>query len=197
MIPQTDESTATVRHTKAQGAGDLNVVAVGFNNATSTISSVTDSAGNVYQVAAPLTRGSALSQAIYYAKNIKSAAAGSNVVKVQFSGAVPYPDVRVLEYSGLDPVNPLDSSASAAGSGASASSGNLTTSAANEMIFGAGTTQGVFAGASNGFTSRIITPIDGDIALDKSVSAAGTYPATASLNGGAAWVMQGVAFRDG
>jgi hypothetical protein len=31
VIPQTDESTATVRHAKAQGAGDLNVVAIGFN----------------------------------------------------------------------------------------------------------------------------------------------------------------------
>lgn len=28
---QTDESTATVPYTKAQGAGDLNVVAMGFN----------------------------------------------------------------------------------------------------------------------------------------------------------------------
>lgn len=31
MTPQTDESTATVPYTKAQGAGDLNVVAMGFN----------------------------------------------------------------------------------------------------------------------------------------------------------------------
>ena len=33
MTPQTDESTATVPDTKAQGAGDLSVVAVGFNQA--------------------------------------------------------------------------------------------------------------------------------------------------------------------
>jgi hypothetical protein len=31
VTPQTDESTATAPHTKAQGAGDLNVVAIGFN----------------------------------------------------------------------------------------------------------------------------------------------------------------------
>ena len=29
--PQTDESTATVPYLQAQGAGDLNVVAIGFN----------------------------------------------------------------------------------------------------------------------------------------------------------------------
>ena len=194
--PQTNQSTVSVSYVQAQAAGDLNVVAVGLNDATSTITSVTDSAGNVYQLAAPLTRGSGLSQAIYYAKNINAAAGGTNIVKVQFSGAVPYPDVRILEYSGLDPVNPLDTSASAAGTGATASSGNLTTTAANEMIFGAGTTSGVFSGGTNGFISRIITPIDGDIAADRLVGTAGTYAATANQTGPAAWVMQGVAFRD-
>jgi hypothetical protein len=195
--PQTNQTAVSVPYVQAQGAGDLNVIAVGFDDATSTITSVTDNAGNVYQLAAPLTRGSGMSQAIYYAKSINQAAAGSNVVKVQFSGAVPYPDVRVLEYSGLDAVSPLDTSASAAGTGAIASSGNLTTTASNEMIFGAGYTLGLFVGGTNGFTSRIITPIDGDIAVDKFVSTTGTYAATANQTGNAVWVMQGVAFRDG
>ena len=96
---------------QAQSAGDLNVVAVGWTDTTSTIISVTDSAGNVYQLAAPLTRGSAMSQAIYYAKDINAATAGTNVVTVQFSAAVPYADVRAAEYSGIDPVDPLDTSA--------------------------------------------------------------------------------------
>ena len=78
--PQTNDSTVTVPYLQAQGAGDLNVVAIGFNDSTSTITSVTDSAGNVYQLAAPLTRGSGMSQAIYYAKNINAAAAGANIV---------------------------------------------------------------------------------------------------------------------
>ena len=41
---------------QAQTAGNLNVVVVGWNNATSNIVSVTDSAGNTYQIAAPTTR---------------------------------------------------------------------------------------------------------------------------------------------
>ena len=151
--PQANENAVSVPYLQAQSAGDLNVVAVGFNDSTSTITSVTDSAGNVYQLAAPLTRGSSLSQALYYAKDINAAAAGTNVVTVQFSGAVPYVDVRAAEYGGIDPVNPLDTTASAAGSGATASSGNLTTSAANEVIFGAGMTSGSFAGGTNGFTN--------------------------------------------
>ncbi len=195
--PQTSESTVAVPYTQAQAAGDLNVVAVGFNDSTSTITSVTDSAGNVYQLAAPLTRGSGISQAIYYAKDVNPAAAGKNVVTVQFSAAAAYPDVRVAEYSGLDPVSPLDTSASASGTSATASSGNLTTSAANEMIFGAGMTTSLFLGGTNGFASRIITSPDGDIAGDEFESTAGTYAATATVADSSAWVMQAVAFHVG
>jgi hypothetical protein len=137
-----------------------------------------------------------LSQAIYYAKNIKAAAAGSNIVTVQFSGAAAYPDVRVAEYSGFNLVSPLDTSASASGSGATASSGNLTTSAAHEVIFGAGITSGLFLSGTNGFVTRTITSPDGDIAGDKLAPTAGTYAATASV-GSAPWVMQAVAFHVG
>jgi outer membrane protein assembly factor BamB len=195
--PQSNQSTVTVPYTKAQGAGDLNAIAIGFDDSTSTITSVTDSAGNTYQLAAPLTRGTGMSQAIYYAKNIKSAAAGANTVTVQFAGAVPFADVRVAEYSGLDTSNPLDTTASASGSGTTVSSGNLTTTAATEVIFGAGYTSSLFDTGTNGFTSRIITPTDGDIAGDEFVSTAGTYAATAHLGSTGTWVMQAAAFRVG
>ena len=95
-----------------QTAGNLNVVVVGWNDITSTISSVTDSLGNTYAQAAALVTGSAERQAIYYAKNI---AGGSNTVTVAFNQAARIVDVRVLEYSGLDTNNPLDVTASAAG----------------------------------------------------------------------------------
>jgi hypothetical protein len=183
-----------VTFSAAQSLGDLNVVAVGLNDATSTITSVTDTSGNVYQVAAPLTRGSALSQAIYYAKNIKAAAAGINAVTVHFSGAVPFPDVRAAEYSDIDPVNALDVTASAAGSGTTASSGSVTTTAAKELIVGAGMTAGLFSGGAAGFTTRIITPIDADIVIDRNVTSTGTYTAAAQ-NTQSAWVMQAVTFR--
>ena len=63
----------------------------------------------------------------------------------------------LLEYSGLDPANPLDVKAGAAGSGTSASSGAATTTSANDLIFGAGMTIAHFTGAGTGFVSRIIT----------------------------------------
>ena len=89
----------------------------------------------------PTARGSGISQAIYYAKNIKAAAAGTNTVTVTFSAATAVSSTSArLEYSGLDPVNPFDVGASASGTSTSASSGAVTTTAARELIFGAGMT---------------------------------------------------------
>ena len=176
--PQTNQTQVSVAYTSAQVAGDTNILVIGWTNATSNITSVTDTAGNIYQLAVPTVRGSGISQAIYYAKNIKSAAAGTNTVTVTFNTATQYVDLRALEYSGLDLVNPFDVGTSA-----------------HELIIGAGTTAGGFSAAGSGFTTRVITSPDGDIAEDRFVTATGSYSATASLSGSAAWVMQVATFK--
>ena len=40
-----------------QTAGNLNVVIIGWNDATTTVSSVADTEGNTYAIAAPLVTG--------------------------------------------------------------------------------------------------------------------------------------------
>ena len=84
---------------------------------------------------------------------------------------------------------------SASGTGTSANSGTVTTTAANALIFGAGMTTGSFGAAPAPFTTRIITNPDADIAQDRIVTATGAYNATAPLSGSAAWVMQVATFR--
>jgi hypothetical protein len=189
--PPTPQSTVATAFGKAQIAGNLNVVVIGWNNATSNITSVTDSRGNQYQLAAPTTRSGVISQAIYYAKNI---AAGANTVTVGLNAAAPYVDIRIAEYSGLDPINPLDVSASGGGAGAQPSSGSATTTKARALLIGAGTTTGTFTGAGSGYTTRIITSPDADILEDRVVTSTGSYSATAAMNS-STWVMQLVAFR--
>ena len=157
-VPQTNQSSVPVTYTSAQTAGDTNILAIGWNNATSNITSVTDSAGNAYQLAVPTARGAGLSQAIYYAKNIKAAPAGTNTVTVTFNTATPYVDIRALEYSGLDPVNPFDVGTSASGTGTTANSGTVTTTAANALIFGAGMTTGGFSAAAHATSPPASSP---------------------------------------
>ena len=116
--PQTATATVAVSYTAAETAGDLNVVVVGWNDTTATVQSVKDSLGNTYSLAIGPTSGTALRQSIYYASNIVG---GSNTVTVTFSQAAAYPDVRILEYKG---VNAVDVTAGASGSSGSASSGS-------------------------------------------------------------------------
>jgi len=186
--PQTPTATVNVSYPAAQTLGDLNVMVVGWNDTTSTVQSVKDSAGNTYNLAIGPTTGTGLRQSIYYAPNIKS---GSNTVTVTFSQAVAFPDIRILEYRG---VTTLDVKAGASGSATSASSGAATTTSANELIVGAETTENTTVAAGSGFTARIITSPDSDLVEDKVVTTAGSNSATATLTPGA-WVMQMATFK--
>jgi IPT/TIG domain len=187
----TSATSLAVPYPSAQTAGNLNIVVVGWNDTTSVVSSITDSRGNTYQRAVGPTAGTALTQSIYFAKNI---AAGSNTVTVTFNKAANYPDVRALEYSGADTANPLDVTAAAVGTGLAASSGPASTTSLNELIFGAGMTFDVFNASGSGFAKRVITNF-GDIAEDATVANTGLYSATASLRASAPWVMQMATFR--
>src|SRR3984957_10664150 len=193
--PQTPETAVTVPYTAAQTAGHLNVVVVGWNDTAVPVRSLTDSKGNVYRLAAgPLVTGS-FSQSIYYAKNISAASAATNAVTVTFTAAASYPDIRILEYGGIDPANPLDTVAGAIGDGATSSSGAVTTSNATDLLLGANTVQTLTAGAGTGFTLRLLTSPDGDITEDRVVTVAGSYSASAPLTDAGKWVSQIVAFR--
>jgi IPT/TIG domain len=193
--PQGSFTSIGVSYTLAQSAGNLNVVVVGWNDSTATISGVSDTSGNSYAVAAaPVVQSGAASQAIYYAKNITAAAAGANIVTVTFATAARHPDIRIAEYSGVDTVNPLDTSAGAQGNTATSDSGPATTTNANDLLIGANTVQSATTAVGTGFTSRGITA-DGDILEDQVVSSTGSYDATAVLDKVQLWIMQIAAFR--
>jgi hypothetical protein len=195
-VPQTSQTALTLPYTAAQAAGDLNVVVVGWNDTTAQISSVTDTAGNLYQLAVgPTLLSGTASQSIFLAKNIVSAAGGTNTVNVNFSTAAFYPDVRILEYSGIDPNNPVDVSAGATGNSATTSSGNATTTNPTDLLLGANFVATVTTGPGSGFTTRLLTTPDADIVEDSLVTTTGTYSATAPLDSQGWWVAQMVALR--
>ncbi|MGC1614963.1 MAG: LamG-like jellyroll fold domain-containing protein, partial [Candidatus Acidiferrum sp.] len=194
--PQSGQTTVTVGYSAAQIAGDLNVVVVGWNDSSAIVNSVSDSSGNLYSLAAgPSKVSGALTQSIYYAKNILAAAAKANVVSVRFNGSAAAPDIRILEYVGLDAANPVDVTAAATGSSSSSASPSVATANPTDLILGANIVVSMTGGPGSGFTKRILTSPDGDIVEDKIVAATGSYSASAPLNGSAAWIMQMVAFK--
>jgi len=195
-VPQTPQNSVSVNYSGAQTPGDLNVVIVGWNSSAGAVTSVSDTRGNSYQLAVgPTQLSGALSQCIYYAKNIGGAAAGTNTVTVQFSQAEPYPDIRILEYGGIDPVNPLDVAAASLGSSTLSSTNPVAISNTIDLLVAANTVKSGTIGAVGGFTQRLLTWPDGDIVEDRIVTAPTYYDASAPLGSLGNWVMQMVAFR--
>src|SRR5262249_39595917 len=123
--PQTAQTTVTVSFAAAQTAGDLNVVVVGWNDSNRQVSSVADRSGNSYALAiGPTAISGKASQSIYYAKNI---AGGSDAVTVTFNAAASFPDVRILQYHGIDGTAPLDVAVASTGTTSPSSSGTAVT----------------------------------------------------------------------
>jgi chitodextrinase len=192
-VPQTLQASVSVSFTASQTAGNLNLVVAGWNDAAAHVQSVSDSQGNAYSLAVgPTVRAGFASQAIYYAKNVKP---GANTVTVTFDQAASFPDVRIAEYRGLDPVNPLDVVAAAQGVSTSANSGTVSTTNANDLLVGANIVSTLTSGPGASYTARVITAPDGDILEDRVVSATGSYSAVAPLSSSGQWIMQLVAFR--
>jgi hypothetical protein len=194
VCPQSAETEATAIYTAAQTAGNTNILAIGWNSGSSNLTSVTDSMGNVYKVAVPTVHAPALSQAIYYASNIKAAAPGENAVTVTFDVPTPPIDLRITEYRDLA-VDGFDAGATAYGTGTNTDVGSVTTHSDSQLLFAAGMTWGSFATAGPDFTVRIITVPDADIVQDRFVTASGTYNVTAPLNYSEDWLLQVATFE--
>jgi hypothetical protein len=194
--PQSSQLSVPVTYSTAQTAGDLNVVIVGWNDSTAVLSSVTDTKGNSYSLAVgPTVQSGVASQAIYYAKNIAAAGAGANTVTVRFSVPAKLPDIRILEYAGVDTGSPVDATARATGNSIVSDSGPVATTNADDLLLGANLVETGTADAEAAFTSRILTSPDGDLAEDRVVAVTGSYDASATLNAAGPWIMQLVAFK--
>jgi hypothetical protein len=182
-----------VPYKAAQLAGDINIVVVGWNNTTALVNSVTDTKGNVYKLALVATTFNGLSQSIYYAKNI--GAAPTNSITVLLNASAAYLDIRIAEYSGIDPVNPIDVVIAAAGAATPTSTGAILTTNPTDMLVAANVVMTETTGPGAGYTQRILTVPDADILEDQYVTKVGSYTATAPLNQSGSWIMQMVALR--
>ncbi len=191
--PQSPETQVSVTFTGAQTLGDLDVLAIGWNDTSGSITSVGDSLGNVYQLAVPTygfaDTGGQFSQAIYYAPNIK---AGANTVTVTFNESAPYVDFRAAEYSGASGFTGAGNSGG--GNSAGPDSGPITVGTPNELLIGAGVTETGWSAGGSGWGDVLITQPDTDIFEDQVAGVTGTYDATGPLSSAGEWVMQIAAF---
>lgn len=194
-------SSSAPAYIQAQTAGNMNVVIISWNDASRSLVSVSDDAGNTYAVAAPTatytSAGVSLRQAIYYAKNIAAHAAG-NTVHVTWDGTPSAPRIYALEFSGLDQSDPLDVYASGSGTVAGATpvaTGTAATGTPVELLVGAGLTtyQYQAAGANYNLAADLTS---GSLVEYASTTATGTYVANATTDSHAQnWLLQLATFR--
>ena len=194
-VPQLSQRVVPVVFEEAQSAGNINIVVVGWNDATSTVVSVTDSRGNVYSPATAPKVFNGLSQSIYYAQNIQASPANANTVTVVFNTGAKFVDLRVAEYSGIDPQNPIDVVSSSAGTAGPTSTEVILTTNPTDLLVAANLVMTRVTDPGEQFTSRMITAPDGDILEDRYVTSVDYYSATAPLSQDAGWIMQMVALR--
>ncbi len=182
-------TTASLAFPGANTAGNLIVAYVVWDN-TGTVT-VSDTKGNTYTAGtARQTWGNNWSAQVFYASNI---AGGSNTVKATFATAITsFGIVYLHEYSGLATASPVDVSATATGTSASMSSGAVSTTSANDLLFAAGASANTVTAPGTGFTTRLTG--FGNLTEDRLAATTGSYAGTATQNG-SSWVMQLLAFR--
>jgi hypothetical protein len=182
-----------VAYPAAQTAGNFNVVVIGWDDPNASIKSVTDNTGTVYQLAIGPTKITTLGQSIYYAPVTRS---GNNTVTVTFAASARYPDVRILEYSGINISNPVDVVvAQGIPNSTTATSGVVSTTNSLDLLVAANAISSLTAAPDSTFTQRVRSSPDGNIVEDRVVTVPGQYSASAAHTGYGAWVMQMVAFR--
>ena len=168
-------------------SGNLILVSFDFDS-NATLSSVSDSQGNLLtEVGSQLTSPGGARSRVYFAKNIKG---GPDTVTVNLSANSAWIEVYVSEYSGVDTVNPIDGQAGASGSSTSVSSGNATTTVANDVIYSFCLADSACT-VGSGFTAR--STFNNNLIEDKTATTPGSYAATGSATRG--WSMQLVALK--
>jgi glucose/arabinose dehydrogenase len=177
----------TVPLASATLPGDLVVVGVDFRGAA--FGTISDALGSSFaQVGSQVVTSGGVKTRLYYAKNI---AGGTERVTVTMPAADASLQVYVAVYRGANLVSPLDVSAQRTGTGSNATSGNGTTTSANERIVGFCVSDRTCS-AGTGFTAR--NTHSGNLIEDRTALTAGAYAAT-GRNSGGGWAMIMAAIR--
>jgi len=113
--------------------GDVILVGIDYNK-TSTPLSVTDTQGNSFTpVGSQLISPGGSGSMVYIAKNIKG---GADTLTVRLTSNSAWLELYLTEFSGVNQTNPIDAQAGASGNSGPVSSGNATTTAAGDIIYG-------------------------------------------------------------
>jgi hypothetical protein len=183
---------------KSLTAGNAIIVALCIECAsTTTLSTVTDTAGNTYTKLARTNLFSFEDVIFCYALNCTGNA--SNVVTATFNEALGYGECFTAQYSGVATVSAQDGTVqSNSGNSATASTGSISTANADDVLVAAIKTfsGNDFSAWTNSFT-EYTTDGDSDTSgfAERIVSSTGTYSTAATLSTASQWVGSLIALK--
>ncbi len=159
--------TVTLALTNATAAGDL--IAVAFDYSGTTFSSISDNQGNAFaQVGSEISTPGGARTRMYVAKDVKG---GTESITVTLAATASYLEVYAAEYR--EPTRPIRWTLRLrpSGSGGTVSSGNATTTTANDVLtaYCVGDNS---CRAGSGFTAR--STYNSNLVEDRAVGAAGS-----------------------
>jgi len=173
-------------------AGDLLVLSCIINQSNS-VSTVSDSKGNGYNIAQTTNVGT---WGKLYTYNVPNSLGGPGPITATVSLQSPANktfDVFFLEYSGVASTSPVDvSSSGSASSGTAMNSGDKPITRAPSLIYGFGAGNSS-CHAAPPYTDR--ETANGRCAVDQTVFMTGTFNVTATQGSSGAWALQMVAFK--
>jgi len=176
--------------TMPQLAGDVNVIMVGWYPSTS-VPAVTDTAGNLYTLALGPTNVGGEYLSVYYKCGIVAAA--TNTVTVTFTPAAQ-PDVHVLEYTGIQASNCLDTANTASAASGTAMDVMVDTTFPRDLLVSTTFQLNQATAGDAMYMSRGINSF-GDLVQDRTTSVTGTYHAHATQNTSGDWIIDLLAFK--
>jgi hypothetical protein len=186
-------STASIAFSGGTPSGNHIVLSFNTNSQSANVSSITDSNGNTYTLAAGPTNwaGTASRGYTYYTRN--TGGGGGNItITITLTQSVGIIEAYALEYSNIATSNPVDQVSVGVGSGANMDSGSKTTTQADELIYGFGMSSGSST-VNSPNTARLT--MNGNFAADRTVSSIGSYNVTGTEGAGDFYMVHMVTFK--
>ena len=197
LYGETTGTTIVLAYATNLTAGSLLVCAVTFADAGGTITATcADSKSQTWVNAVGPTRNASLggvgfTQYLFYFENTGS---GADTVTVTFSATVEFRRLNLHEYTGIATSGAFDQSSGAIGNSAAPNSGSQTTTADNELIYGAAITDSSDVVAGSGFTDRGQADT-ADRTEDKNGTPPGSFSAAFTCTS-SQWIAQMATFKE-
>jgi hypothetical protein len=174
---------------KDEKAGNFLAVGVNYVRCPS-VKNIADTVGNTYEQYVPAeTLGDAGTLETWGAKNIRG---GANTITVTFGGVCPEMNMKVVEYSGVDPDTPIENKLSAHGTGDPPNASIFVS--APELLF-AHTADSLVAQDVGAGWTQVLFDEWKTITEDRWAAAPGNYPVTFVPGSDESWVIQAMGLR--